>query len=557
MIKRISHIKQFGIFRNYQRSGEILDFKKLNIIYGWNYSGKTTIARIFQCLEKGELHEDYKNCEFGLIDYDDKIYSETNLKIQEKQVRVFNSDFIEKNLKWDGGLFNPILLLGEESIEAEKEIEKKQKKIDRIRKITDRLRTIRERFEYKIENGLTDRAWEIKTKLGLVDAFTKTQLRPIFDSIKNNHSNFIINGSKEKRLLRNATVLEDDKLPKIPEYKPSLLLTSLIAEVKNLVSKIPEFSETIDYFVQNPEIGKWVEMGLHFHENKIKCEYCGNTITQKRKDDLIAHFSEDLRIHEEKLNQLHKRMSSANLQSPQHSERDFYQGFRDDFINASKNLIESIKDYNKQITELKKILQGKKDKPFVPITDLKQINDYTNTISKHINIYNEIVKNNNDNTDKFDENKKSAINTLKYHYTGVFVDEIDLFNKEEKIDLYRNRESNLKQSLSKIDEEIRIIKAQISNAQKGREKLNFYIHRFLGREEIKVDVVMDGEYEMFTLKRENEDAVNLSEGEKTAIAFSFFLTKLLEIENLINVIVYIDDPISSLDSNHIFQINAM
>ena len=38
MIKRINHIKDFGVFKDYQRSGDVQDFAKLNIIYGWNAS---------------------------------------------------------------------------------------------------------------------------------------------------------------------------------------------------------------------------------------------------------------------------------------------------------------------------------------------------------------------------------------------------------------------------------------------------------------------------------------------------------------------------------------
>lgn len=105
--------------------------------------------------------------------------------------------------------------------------------------------------------------------------------------------------------------------------------------------------------------------------------------------------------------------------------------------------------------------------------------------------------------------------------------------------------------------EILKIEAKISNAQKGREILNEYIHSFLGRDEIKVDVHKEDDYERFTLKRGAGKAVNLSEGEKTAIAFSFFLTKLMEIEDLRTTIIFIDDPVSSFDSNHIFQINAL
>lgn len=60
----------------------------------------------------------------------------------------------------------------------------------------------------------------------------------------------------------------------------------------------------------------------------------------------------------------------------------------------------------------------------------------------------------------------------------------------------------------------------------------------------------------FVLKRNNEKAKNLSEGEKTAIAFSYFLTNLESIQ-LSNAIVFIDDPISSLDSNHIYHVYSL
>jgi len=65
--------------------------------------------------------------------------------------------------------------------------------------------------------------------------------------------------------------------------------------------------------------------------------------------------------------------------------------------------------------------------------------------------------------------------------------------------------------------------------------------------------------ERFQLVRKSGAAAkNLSDGERTAIAFSYFLTKLKELnpEDFKQTIVYIDDPISSLDSNHIFQVTA-
>jgi len=50
MILKINKLKRFGIYQNYTW-GAIDDFKKKNLIYGWNYSGKTTISKLFQVLE--------------------------------------------------------------------------------------------------------------------------------------------------------------------------------------------------------------------------------------------------------------------------------------------------------------------------------------------------------------------------------------------------------------------------------------------------------------------------------------------------------------------------
>ncbi|WP_394798614.1 AAA family ATPase, partial [Chryseobacterium indologenes] len=65
---------------------------------------------------------------------------------------------------------------------------------------------------------------------------------------------------------------------------------------------------------------------------------------------------------------------------------------------------------------------------------------------------------------------------------------------------------------------------------------------------------LDDATKKFILLRDNQNASNFSEGEKTAIAFSHFLVsiKALESKNKFkDYIVFIDDPISSLDGNHI------
>ena len=69
--------------------------------------------------------------------------------------------------------------------------------------------------------------------------------------------------------------------------------------------------------------------------------------------------------------------------------------------------------------------------------------------------------------------------------------------------------------------------------------------------------IIDTEKEGYYIKRRastGEPAKSLSEGERTAVALVYFLSKLEEKDfDLKNGIVVIDDPISSLDSNALFQ----
>lgn len=62
------------------------------------------------------------------------------------------------------------------------------------------------------------------------------------------------------------------------------------------------------------------------------------------------------------------------------------------------------------------------------------------------------------------------------------------------------------------------------------------------------------------MKRNEDLAKHLSEGEKSIIAFSYFMTELKNLKSddvISNYIIIIDDPISSLDSNHITQVSLL
>ena len=115
----------------------------------------------------------------------------------------------------------------------------------------------------------------------------------------------------------------------------------------------------------------------------------------------------------------------------------------------------------------------------------------------------------------------------------------------------KQNNKNIEENKEKIGK----IEAQLSDIARAADKINQYLRSMFGKERIKIEV--DGKSK-FKILRDGSDAKNLSSGEKTAIAFSYFLTRLEDKDTDIpKVIVFVDDPISSLDSNHLYNTFAV
>ena len=132
-IKRINSIKNVAVFQDFcwatsVRDGgnNIAEFKKINILYGRNYSGKTTLSRIFRALETGLISDKYSSPEFQLSFEGGSIVTQNSLNTHDQVIRVFNEDFIKDNLRFivdDEQAINAFAILGEDNTKLEEEIE--------------------------------------------------------------------------------------------------------------------------------------------------------------------------------------------------------------------------------------------------------------------------------------------------------------------------------------------------------------------------------------------------------------------------------------------------
>ena len=130
MITKFKSIKNLAVFQNYVWDSVVCDtignvalFKDINVIYGRNYSGKTTLSRIIRALEKGEISEKYESPEFEVSMTGIADATQGNLTAHGKKIRVFNEDFVKANLKFIGNpdeSINPFAILGgNTTLEAE------------------------------------------------------------------------------------------------------------------------------------------------------------------------------------------------------------------------------------------------------------------------------------------------------------------------------------------------------------------------------------------------------------------------------------------------------
>ena len=552
-IKRIESIKNYGIFTNYT-SVDVKDFGKNNIIFGWNYSGKTTLSRIFRSLEKKEHHVDFKKGKFKLIDDEGNIITESDIPTNSLRLRVFNTDYIKENIELEDveeGMA-PILILGEENIKLRREIERLTK--DKLEK-----ETIRKGMEKEIESK-NDALGKLETKearfitneLGLGRNFTKATLENFLKD-DNIHS-WYINDEEFKRLKTIAQ--SSNKLDPIKEIHLNID-TSLITNTRSILAKTVTPAKIIERLKKNPDLESWVREGISLHKGEERCGFCGGELHKDLLNELDLHFSKEYETFRGEVEKHLVLLGKKKLKPDLKTKNDFYPDLQEEYGKNCDGLKSEITKYNDIINKLEELTKRKMTELMREIIPDKELISNIEALKILIGKFNELIKLNNSKSDKFNQIKAEALESLKLHYISQFYKDNNICMEKMKLKKLGNELDKVLKEINKLNNEIAAKDSKVSELDIGARSLNNFIKRYFGNRtemEIKVD------NHRFYLYRGNKVANNLSEGEKTAISFSYFLTRLSDKDTkneLSNTIVYIDDPISSLDNNHIFYTHAL
>jgi len=548
-IKAIKRITNFGVFKDY--TSTIKPFRSHNLIFGWNYSGKTTLSRIFRSLETGVLPPGFENGSF-LIELDDgTTIDSSNLTEHRVRVRVFNTDYIKENLKWEEreGELPPIFILGAKSIEIQNRISSLEGVIQQHQHDKHRLGSERAKKLEELELELTREAARISQELRLGGRFYKNHLRGLLESPE--IESWLLDEEEFEK--NRSMVLQSEKLADIRPVavRPK---TDVYELTRQLLAECVTPSQTLDRLRADPKLEGWVRQGLEFHRHRDSCVFCGRPLTREILEELDAHFSRDYTDFVERIEQHREYLTAATVELTVEPETAFYQDLRADYRSTLETLQAAIDDYNRFVGKLIEKTEEKLTNPTVQIT-MDDIADCDlQSIEQAIARINSLIAEHNQRNVEFETERQKATESLKRHYAAEFYRSRAYADRRRELKQYADGVQQLDTAIEANKEELERLSTEISETLKGAEKLQKFMDGYFGNDSpLTIEVTEDNR---FQLMRGVFPARSLSEGEKTAIVFSYFVASLHDREtadHLHETIIYIDDPVSSLDANHLYH----
>lgn len=567
MIQQITKLKNFGIFSDFKcTSASVREFKRYNLIYGWNGSGKSTLTKLFACIEKNKTNNDFPNNEFSISIKDQQPLTAANIETNQVNIRVFNQDFISDNIQWNNEKSaKSILILSEEKIEEKKRFEDLKAQLFVNRNNLGLKEKEEENNRASIEAYMSATAKTIKEAFKIIDTsdtyyfnYNRTKLQTFIDSPNTKFDQSTLLTKEQLNALTNS--IKPNSKP-VLDFELNPLNIELLKSAEDKIKSLIEtniINDSIERLKANPDIQDWVKRGIEIHEyhNSNSCEYCGQNISKDRSENLKSHFNDEFLKFTESLSKaiqwiIENKISSILLPD----SGDFYDEFQSEFAKLRTNFHKTIEELNSHMDMWVLNIEEKRKDPFKDLKWSKlgiiKIVKAVNEIAASIN---SLKESHNRKTKNFDTELRSQKTKLETHYTT------DALNDKKFVDLTKSK-TRLIKDIESLRNKIKIaakeaedLEKLLTDEVKGASQFNDLLKSFLGRDDISLKFMEKERGYKIIRKGSLVGAKNLSEGEKTAIAFIYFIIKLKENgNNISDTIVVVDDPISSLDSNHLIH----
>lgn len=545
----ISRLRDCGVFRDFTWPAELPTFGRYNLIYGWNWSGKTTLSRVFRAFELRKPPEGQVTLRLGQSDTTGDEFPHATLA-----VRVFNRDFISETVfPVNGGDVAPIFVLGEESVEKQKEVERLKKALENAKRSLDSGRLTKQSAEKALDNYCINHASKIRDALRSPGSnpynnynktdFAKRALKMLADG---DRATARLEESERQRLLAQQRASPKSKVQ--PTSYQLSALDALHAAVSQLLSSTV-VSSVIESLKDDSLLSGWVHQGLKLHRDREaeRCLFCQQTLPSDHLATLEAHFSTE---YEQFVKKLDARIADIQTQAraletvtlPNRAE--LYDDLADEYAAAEttcRTLSRSVKGFLACLAER---LEDKKSRAFerlplgitVPDIDAGAVDRLNQVVAKH-----------NQACDEFDTRIADARKRLEADSVAGDLDEF--VRLRDSAQAAAQAVTQAETEIERLTQEIARLEREIVEHRRPAEELNEDLRKYLGHDELCLEVKDTG----YTITRAGVPAHALSEGETTAIALLYFLKSLQDRRfELAKGVVVLDDPVSSLDANALY-----
>ncbi|MBK0327752.1 AAA family ATPase [Rhodobacteraceae bacterium F11138] len=567
MLTTIESVDALGVFDKYRKDASLGPFERFNVLYGMNGSGKTTLSRLFLSLNAGE-NESYPELKYTVSSSDGQFKQGQNFP---RKVRVFNSDYVESNIGEIEGQLNPIFIVGEENKTLVSQIEADEAKLASLEAEQKLKEGEKSKLELARGKVFTDIAKIIASDTSgqVTRTYRKPEAEKAYAALKAAAT------LTDEELAVHSTTLRQSSLEKVPKLdigKVSLDRDGAAIDVP-VLEAIAELTITVQALClrtsdslavkrlqENPDIAAWVEKGLSLHHDHKSetCEYCLQPIPQQRLEELAKHFNDSDRLLKEEIEVVIDVLASlrARIEALAYPARaQLYEELRDDLKGATATLKTSQKT---ALTHLDEALKSLKDK-LVRRTEAVEsgLSEYDSApFVTSLGALNEVLDRHNKKTEDFEKHASDARAAIETHHLSAIGPDVTKYDtdiqalKDRLTVIADGDPSKGEHGISALRGSITANRAKVSNTAEAAERLSGLLQTFLGRDELKFEPEGDG----YRIMRGSQAATRLSEGEKTAITFIYFIVQLEDQDfDITEGIVVIDDPISSLDSNSVYQ----
>lgn len=332
----------------------------------------------------------------------------------------------------------------------------------------------------------------------------------------------------------------------------------------NLLSKEVKPSIILER-INTPIVEDWVLKGIHIHKKNHmeNCSFCGSKLENTTLEDLDAYFNKEVLEFQKEIQNL-----ILHVENYMNELKALFKGLPDSSLFYSDLSIiykDELSKFKGDITESGLWLKDLRDRLDHKLKNLFiSIDSNVSEAPKKLIFINleKIIEEHNLRSSQFNESIEAEKNSLTLQAFFEYIVKNEYDSNIKQLDLYSKKIDEARKKEREIDERKNAFSAAIDKLRKKKVSevsgigiVNDYLEHFFAINHLRLIDYDNGS--SFKVERSGELAHHLSEGECSLISFCYFMAKLKELENLKETIIWIDDPISSLDSNHIFYIFSL